>query len=90
MVLRLFANEYINSYSDVLKKRKTKIINNNNDNSNISPINIIQGKTSYKCINDSTYNYNCRNYVLYPYGLYKNENYVCNNCIDIHNKNVTI
>ena len=45
-----------------------------------SPLNIIQGKTSYAC-NNTEQNYICNTQnILYPYGLYFCETNNCNNC----------
>jgi hypothetical protein len=45
-----------------------------------SPINIIQGKTSYNC-NTNIEDYTCKNPLkLYPHGLYACDNFNCNTC----------
>jgi hypothetical protein len=79
---RVFSRQQTNSYSDVLNKKKRKLfrcinlpINNNihhcqfNNICENAPINLIQGKTSYICFDDTNNNL-CKNFKLYPYGFY--------------------
>jgi len=80
---RVFSREQTNSYSDVMNKKKNTKCEGLCECKNIcdeSPLNIIQGKTSYAC-NNTTQNYICNTQkILYPYGLYSCETNNCNNC----------